>query len=103
MPMSCCSFKYLIFAAPLLLGACGEGYESVRTSDSFPYGNERTAGSTIAYVQAKLMPERTLNLEPVSRPVAPKVIQAKPVEETKEILDDLETEMDEIFEAAQKK
>ncbi len=107
--MSNRSLKFLVLAAPLLLGACGEGYEMVR-SDSFPYNNERTAGTGVAYVLAKLMPERELNLEPVTRAEEPKVIEpasaepvAEPVAETKEILDDLETEMDEIFEDAQKK
>ena len=48
-----------------LLTGCGEGYEMVKTNAMFPYGNERTAGSGVAYVLAKMMPEKELKLEPV--------------------------------------
>lgn len=110
--MSKRSLKYVFLAAPFLLGACGEGYELVRINDAFPYGNERTAGTGVAYVLAKMMPERELNLEPVSTPATeaePVVIDPEPppppqpVQETKDILQDLETQMDKLFEEGQQK
>ena len=51
-----------------LLTGCGEGYEMVKTNTMFPYGNQRTAGSGVAYVLAKMMPEKELKLEPVEAP-----------------------------------
>lgn len=113
--MSYRSFKYVFLAAPFLLGACGEGYELVKVNDVFPYGNERTAGSAYAYVLEGLMPERELNLEPIAEPVAEApaptpepVIEPAPAEppalqETKDILEELETDLDEVFEESQRK
>ena len=112
--MSYRSLRFAFLAAPFLLAACGEGYELVKVNDVFPYGNERTAGSAYAYVLEGLMPERELNLEPISEPVveAPEpvaeVVEPAPAEppalqETKEILEDLETDLDEVFEESQRK
>lgn len=75
------SFKYAVLAAPLFLAACGDGYEMIRTDTMFPYGNQRTAGSGVAYVLAKMMPEKELNLVPAEQPAPP---PAPMVEETKE-------------------
>lgn len=100
--MSKTNFKHLAIAmcaAPLFLSAC-DGYELVLT-DNFPYGNERTAGSGVAYVLAKMMPEKELVLEP-------------PVEETVVIIEEeveeplppppvVETPMEEVFQKAQAK
>ena len=61
--MSFRSFKYLVLAAPFLLTACGEGYEMIKTDTMFPYGNQRTAGSGVAYVLARMAPEKELVLE----------------------------------------
>ncbi len=49
-----------IFVLPL--SACGEGWVVEKTTAYFPYGNQRTAGSGVVYVRAKLLPERQLNL-----------------------------------------
>lgn len=72
------SLTLALLASPLLLTACGEGYELIRTDTMFPYGNQRTAGSGVAYVLAKMMPEKQLNLEsemvPVQREMQPKAI-----------------------------
>lgn len=46
-----------------LLAGCGDGYEFVKTNTMFPYGNQRTAGSGVAYVLAKMMPVKELKLE----------------------------------------
>lgn len=77
-----------VLCAPLFLSACGEGFEQVRTDSMVPYGNSRTAGTGIAYVLAKMMPEKALNLKPVVREQAP-----KPVME----------EVERLFKDAQKK
>lgn len=50
----------------LPLAAC-DGYEMQITDKYFPYGNERTAGSGVAYVLAKMMPEKEMQLKPVER------------------------------------
>jgi hypothetical protein len=69
-----------LFAVPLCLTACGEGWEMQRTTNFFPYGNQRTAGSGVMYVRAKMMPEKAMNLAPVERP---RVVEqaAPPVQE----------------------
>lgn len=65
--------RYLLLAAPLLaLSACGDGWEMVRTDAMVPYGNTRTAGTGVAYVLARMMPEKELKLEPAApAPAAP--------------------------------
>lgn len=50
-------------AAPLLLLAACDGYE-MQLYQGFPYGNERTAGSGVQYVLAKMMPTKGPVLEP---------------------------------------
>ena len=58
--------NYMLLACVALpLAACGEGYEMQLVKDYFPYGNQRTAGSGVAYVLAKILPEKQLKLEPV--------------------------------------
>jgi hypothetical protein len=64
--------RIVILAAPLMLAACGDGWEMVRVSDVVPYGNTRTAGTGVAYVRAKMLPQKELKLEssqPVITPV----------------------------------
>ena len=68
-----------------LLTGCGEGYELVKTNTMFPYGNQRTAGSGVAYVLAKMMPKKELKLESVARDVErdwkPDVLEILPTPE----------------------
>lgn len=64
-----------LFSLPLLLGACGEGYEMQLTNTHFPYGNERTAGSGVIYVRAKMMPEKSLQLQPVQRDMQARAVE----------------------------
>ncbi len=59
-----------VFISPLFLAACGQGWEPVRT-DAFPYGNKRTAGTGVAYVRAKMLPQKELKLEPAPAAPAP--------------------------------
>ncbi len=97
-----------LLAAPFLLSACGENYEPIRTTEYFPYGNQRTAGSGVAYVLAKMLPEKELKLapervpelklEPVSEKRVIKEMQAPSAAVTTE-----ETPMEEVFQDAQKK
>lgn len=73
------SYKYTLLAlCALPLTACGEGYVPELTNTFFPYGNQRTAGSGVAYVIAKMMPEKELKLVPVEEPPKPKVITPEP-------------------------
>ena len=97
--------RYLLLASPFLLAACGEGYEMIKTDAMFPYGNQRTAGSGVAYVVAKMMPKKELNLQPVAARPAP-----QPLEETKEIIKEIPQEpeqpmkpADDIFKEKQMK
>lgn len=64
-------YRLLLCSMPLLLTACGDGWEAQRTTEIFPYGNQRTAGSGVVYVRAKMMPEKELVVEapaPTSTP-----------------------------------
>ncbi len=101
--------RALLLASPLLLGACGEGYEMVKTDTVFPYGNQRTAGSGYAYVLAKLLPAKT---EPILKAVAPRPQpqpqpQPEPLQETKQIIEDIPEppaqDAEEIFREQQSK
>lgn len=74
------SWKLTIFVLPLLLlSACGEEWEMKLTQDIFPYGNQRTAGSGVAYVLAKMKPAMGTNLETdmveVKRVQGPSIIE----------------------------
>ncbi|MFK7839701.1 MAG: hypothetical protein AB8B83_05165 [Bdellovibrionales bacterium] len=71
------------------LTGCGDGYEVIKTNTMFPYGNERTAGSGVAYVLAKMMPEKELKLEPVAEPVVKKAVERDWKPEVKEVLPEL--------------
>ncbi len=62
--------RLCVLSTPLLLGACGEGWEFQKNDVVFPYGNQRTAGSGVAYVLAKMMPEKELKVEPALDVVA---------------------------------
>jgi len=53
----------ILLLAPLALSACGEEWVAVKTTDYFPYGNQRTAGSGVVYVLAKMLPEHNVKLE----------------------------------------
>lgn len=65
----------VLFACPLLVTGCGEGYELIKTDSYFPYGNERTAGSGYAYVLAKMLPEKDVKLESVKRDWQPEAVE----------------------------
>tara|TARA_R110001592_G_scaffold20926_9_gene84632 strand:- start:18005 stop:18727 length:723 start_codon:yes stop_codon:yes gene_type:complete len=90
--MSKSFLRLAILCAPFVLTACGDGWEAQKTDTYFPYGNQRTAGSGVVYVRAKMMPEKKMVLEPVMEKVEPKPATVEPV-----------LEADDIFSDAQKK
>lgn len=61
-------FRLSLLIAPLMLSACGEGWEARLTNTAFPYGNQRTAGSGVIYVRVQLLPKKELQVE---KPVDP--------------------------------
>ncbi len=85
--MSVSTARLFLLSAPLLLTACGEGWETKRTDKIYPYGNKRTAGSGVMYVRAQMMPEKELKLEPVKE-VEAKEEEVKPVLKAEEIFED---------------
>lgn len=85
--MSKTLLRLALLSAPLVLTACGEGWVAQKTDTYFPYGNQRTAGSGVAYVLAKMMPEKELVVEPVMEKVEPEAV-AEPVLEAEEIFSD---------------
>ncbi len=68
--MSSRLLRLAVLAAPLALAACGDGWEMVRTTQ-FPYGNERTAGTGVAYVRAKMLPKKEVRVEETVTTPAP--------------------------------
>jgi hypothetical protein len=86
--------RRLLLALPLLLGAC-DCYELVKV-DSFPYGNQRTAGSGYAYVLAKMMPVKDT---PILKAVTPRS-QPQPMPM---VVDMPAQDADEVFRAVQSK
>lgn len=93
------ALRFAVLCSATLLVGCGEGYVFERT-DSFPYNNERTAGTGVAYVLAKMSPKKELKVEPVAE---------KPKTEKPDVSIDPEPapppvlEAEEIFDEEQKK
>ena len=70
----------LIASLPLLLTACGGGWET-RPYTGVPYDGERTAGTGIEYVLGHMAPARGADLTPAAAPkVEPAPISAPKVE-----------------------
>ncbi len=93
--------------SPLALMGCGEGWEAQKVENAAPYSASRTAGSGVAYVRAKMMPEKELNLEAVAEEpeeVAEEIIAEEYVEEAyaEEVVDQEPVlDAEEIFTDAQ--
>ncbi len=85
--MSKTLLRLALLSSPLVLTACGEGWVAQKTDAHIPYGNERTAGSGVAYVLAKMMPEKDLVVEPVMESPEPETT-IEPVLEAEEIFSD---------------
>ncbi len=75
--------RLVALSTPLLLGACGEGWEAQRTDQVAPYGNYRTAGTGVAYVRAKMLPKKELKIEQEVEEVTP--VPAQPILDAEEI------------------
>ena len=80
--MSKSLIRLAILSAPLLLSACGEGWEMQKTDTMFPYGNQRTAGTGVVYVLAKMLPKKELKIEPI---IAEEKVKVEPVLDAEEI------------------
>lgn len=64
---------------PLTLTACGgEGWEMRKTTTTFPYGNQRTAGSGVEFVRASMMPAKGPVLAAPAPTPTPVVIMPEP-------------------------
>ncbi|HEY0901968.1 MAG TPA: hypothetical protein VGD95_07580 [Micavibrio sp.] len=65
---------------PLALTACGgEGWELRKTTTTFPYGNQRTAGSGVEWVRASMMPAKGPVIEaPAPTPEPAPVVLPEP-------------------------
>lgn len=87
----------LSMSSLFMLTGCGDGYELVKTNTMFPYGNERTAGSGVAYVLAKMLPKKELKLEPVGAAEA-SVVKSVTRDWKPEVLEILpQTNADQLF------
>lgn len=64
------------------LSACGEGWVPQKYT-GFPYEEERTAGSGVEYVRARLLPEKGPILVPVETPAPDVMKDAEPLLERK--------------------
>lgn len=102
--------SFMLFALsflPLALAACGEGYQETRTTEVFPYGNQRTAGSSVAFVRAHMLPEKELNIMPAPESYietrAEPEPQAAPEPENDDVLRELEDDLEKLFEKNQRK
>lgn len=74
------------FMTLFFLTACGDGWEMQLTNTVFPYGNQRTAGSGVMYVRAKMLPKKELKIVPVERAREPVVyVVPEPATPDKEI------------------
>jgi|GEM_PF-669701 len=101
--MSKSLLRLAILSAPLLLTACGEGWEVQRVSNYGTYEGDRTAGTGVVYVRAKMLPKKEFVVEPVMEEIKPeieevKAEEVKPMEEPAPVL-----EAEEIFTEAQQK
>ena len=109
--MSKSLLRLALLSAPLLLlTACGEGYEVQRTSDYGSFDMDRTAGTGVAYVRARMLPKKEIvaefEAEPVmeeitaeeSEPVMVEAEEVKPMEEPAPVL-----QAEEIFTESQQK
>lgn len=83
--MSKALLRLAILSAPLVLTACGEGWEVSRTSDYGTYEMDRTAGTGVAYVRAKMLPEKEIVVEPMMEEISPEAQAPEPVMQAEEI------------------
>lgn len=82
--------RFIVFCAPLLLVSCGEGWEAQRVENVVPYGS-RTAGSGVAYVRAKMMPEKELKVETITKAIEEDVAPVAPALDAEKIFNEAQT------------
>ncbi|MGH1377490.1 MAG: hypothetical protein ACRBB3_01590 [Alphaproteobacteria bacterium] len=83
--------RFMVFCAPLLLASCGEGWEVKRVDNVVPYSS-RTAGTGVAYVRAKMMPEKELKVEPIATEAVEEVKEpVAPALDAEEIFNEAQT------------
>ncbi len=82
--------RFMVLCAPLMLVSCGEGWEVQRIDNVVPYGS-RTAGSGVAYVRAKMMPEKELKVEPIAVVEPEPVVEAAPALDAEKIFNEAQT------------
>jgi hypothetical protein len=94
----------------LLLSAC-EGYEPAPYV-GFPYDNIRTAGTGVEYVRANMAPSKGPVLQPAKPVPAPPPAAAPaqpagpapaPIQETKDILENIDSDAEKLFNENQRK
>lgn len=78
-----------LFLSLFALTACGEGWEKQLTNTVFPYGNQRTAGSGVMYVRAKMLPRKELKIVPAQRDRKP-LVRVMPEEQPDTEVKDME-------------
>ena len=83
--------RFMVLCAPLMLVSCGEGWEVQRIDNVVPYGGSRTAGSGVAYVRAKMMPEKELKVEPIAVIEPEPVVEAVPALDAEKIFNEAQT------------
>ena len=90
--MSKSLLRFMVLCAPLMLVSCGEGWEMQRVENVSPYGS-RTAGSGVAYVRAKMLPEKELKVEPITavEPAPEPVVEAAPALDAEKIFNEAQT------------
>ncbi len=72
-------------SVPFMLTACGDGYDMSRIEGVVPYVLERTAGTGVAYVRAKMMPEKQLVIAPAETKAEAPVAAEPPEEKIKDM------------------
>ncbi|PCK00446.1 MAG: hypothetical protein COA45_01315 [Zetaproteobacteria bacterium] len=83
--------RVMVLCTPFMLVSCGEGWEAQRVDNIAPYGGSRTAGTGVAYVRAKMMPEKELKIEPMVEVMSEPVVEATPVLDAEEIFNEAQT------------
>ncbi|PCI57035.1 MAG: hypothetical protein COB36_01845 [Alphaproteobacteria bacterium] len=82
--------RFMVLCAPLMLVSCGEGWVVQRIDNVVPYGS-RTAGSGVAYVRAKMLPEKELKVEPITVTEPEPVIDVVPALDAEKIFNEAQT------------
>lgn len=101
--------KILLMGAMLptiFLAGCGDGWE-IKTYESFPYGNMRTAGHGVEYVREHMMPKKGTKIKvvaPENKPLVKPDVKSEPVVvKDKNVLDSVLNSGEKFFRDLQRK